>query len=66
MYSSSTITDMRMAMIDGASDALVAYSPIFLLIGGIILAFVIMERLLSTFFPHRYDDSIESNRDTNG
>ncbi len=63
MYSSSTVGDIRMAMIDGAADALVAYSPIFLLIGGLVLAFVIIESILSTVLPTRNSDTIDTNRD---
>lgn len=63
MYSSSTVNDIVGSIIDGAQNALVAYSDIFLLMGGLVLAFVIMEYLSTLFFTSK-GDTMESNRDS--
>lgn len=63
MYSSSTVNDIVCSIIDGAQNALVAYSDIFLLMGGLVLAFVIMEYLSTLFFTSK-GDTMESNRDS--
>lgn len=60
MFSSSTISNINGALVDGAGQALVAYKSIFLLMGGIVLAFVIMEYILVMVNGGR--DTIESNR----
>jgi len=47
-------------LISGAKGALTAYAPVFLLIGGIVLAFGIIERLIYIFFPNvSKDDTME-------
>lgn len=41
---------------------LVTYSPVFLLIAGIVLAFAIIERLIGFFYPANEYDTIDNNR----
>ena len=48
-------TQIVAQMIAGAQDALASYAPVFLLIGGIVLAFGIIERLINIFFPNLSD-----------
>lgn len=48
-------------IVDSATDYLVVFSPIFILIGGLLLAYFIGLMLLTYFFPQRFardEDSV--------
>lgn len=56
MFSSSTISGINSAMIDGAEMALTNYSSIFLLVMGIALAFGVVQGLLDTLNAPKLSD----------
>jgi flagellar motor component MotA len=62
MIGSTTVSLMTGAIIDGSTQAFVDYQQVFLLIGGIILAFGIIEYLAYILRAPGDRDTIDDNR----
>lgn len=43
-------------IVESTGQYLVTYLPIFLLISGLVLALVVIERIISIFFPQKEND----------